>query len=174
MTQIRLQNKLCHLFARMLSTLLLFLAQYCVICIGKFIYRTLQKQNKTGIPFSLVGCPNSNYDESDRGYSRFDVISKYFEVDTRNLIRNYTTYTLSLHITYNAYPRTSTTILCLIQILRFFDFFSSQGKNHEKKSQNSNEVKNGCTRSRIRIDYIHHGWLAVANPFLSNTFHQIV
>ena len=43
----------------------------------------------------------------------------------------------------NAYPRTSTTILYLIQILRFL--------KPQKKSQNSNEVKNGCTWSRVRI-----------------------
>ena len=34
----------------------------------------------------------------------------------------------------------------------FYLFFSSQLGKNKKKSQNSNEVKNGCTPSRVRID----------------------
>ena len=30
--------------------------------------------------------------------------------------------------------------------------YITKGKTKKKKSQNSNEVKNGCTRSRIRIE----------------------
>ena len=50
----------------------------------------------------------------------------------------------------SAYPRISTTIFLPHLDIEFFGGFPL--RKNQKKSQNSNEVKNGCTNSRVRID----------------------